>query len=466
MSTLSQWQLRAAFAARLSGMYGREVPAYTTLVDVSQEVNEDVLRAQGADAGRLGSISRVTAERHGAIRVGTPRELGQVARVFAALGMHPVGFYDLREAAASAVPVVSTAFRPVDGDELARNPFRVFTSMLTPADPRFFDPGLRARLENFLASRELFPPELLTLADRAAADRGLPHEEAERFLELAVGAFELSPEPVDKAWYETLERVSAVAADIGGVRSTHINHLTPRVLDIDELYRRMTERGIEMIDTIQGPPAWRGPDVLLRQTSFRALAEPRAMRTPDGDVVSGALRVRFGEVEARGIALTRAGRALYDKLLALVDEESSRAEPGASRAEVARSVWERHMPATEEELAAQGLAYFAYQVAADRPRDGGPVPESVSELVRRGWVRAEPVVYEDFLPRSAAGIFQSNLTSEGTRHSEQAGTAYDAGWLSEAIGREVLDPFALYEQEQHRSLTRVARELGVDGSLI
>src|SRR5690606_10089510 len=103
----------------------------------------------------------------------------------------------------------------------------------------------------------------------------LSEADAERFLELAVGAFELSREPIDRVWYERLEKVSAVAADIGGVRSTHINHLTPRVLDIDELYRRMSERGIRMIDEIQGPPRWHGPDVLLRQTSFRALDERR-----------------------------------------------------------------------------------------------------------------------------------------------------------------------------------------------
>ncbi|MEU7246082.1 2-oxoadipate dioxygenase/decarboxylase [Streptomyces sparsogenes] len=458
---IRQWQLRAAFAARLSEMYGREVPAYTTLVDVSREVNEDVLRARGADAERLGSIGRVTAERHGAIRVGTPGELSQVARVFGALGMRPVGFYDLREAAASAVPVVSTAFRPVDGEELARNPFRVFTSMLTTADPRFFDADLRSRLETFLAGRELFPPELLALADRAEAERELPEEDAERFLRLAVHAFELSPEPVDRAWYETLERISAVAADIGGVRSTHINHLTPRVLDIDELYRRMTERGIQMIDTIQGPPAWKGPDVLLRQTSFRALAEPRALRTPDGRVVSGALRVRFGEVEARGIALTREGRAHYDHLLTLVDQQASR-RPDADRGEVARAVWERHMPGGERELAAAGLAYFTYRTVPDRPRDGSRPPADLGELVERGWVRAEPIVYEDFLPRSAAGIFQSNLSGEGTRNNDHEGTAYDAAWLSGAMGREVLDPFALYERQQNSSLARVADELDLD----
>ncbi|MEU0250420.1 VOC family protein [Streptomyces sp. NPDC006235] len=463
MSTISQWQLRAAFAARLSQMYGQEVPAYTTLVDVSREVNEDVLRARGADAERLGSISRVTAERHGAIRVGTPRELEQVARVFAALGMYPVGFYDLREAAASAVPVVSTAFRPVDGEELARNPFRVFTSMLTSADPRFFTPDLRARLETFLAGRELFPPELLALADRAAAERELPQQEADRFLRLAVQAFELSAEPVDRAWYQELERVSAVAADIGGVRSTHINHLTPRVLDIDDLYRRMTDRGIEMIDTIQGPPAWKGPDVLLRQTSFRALAEPRAMRLADGSVESGALRVRFGEVEARGIALTRKGRALYDDLLGRVDQASRNS--AEDRGEIARAVWEQHMPGSEEELAAQGLAYFTYVRAEGRPRDGGGPPAGLTELVRQGWVRAEPIVYEDFLPRSAAGIFQSNLSGEGTRDNDQEGTAYDAAWLSGAIGRDVLDPYALYAQQQDRSLAQVARALDLTHAL-
>ncbi|GGV39286.1 2-oxoadipate dioxygenase/decarboxylase [Streptomyces spectabilis] len=460
-SPYAPWQLRAAFAARLSDMYGREVPAYTTLVDVSREVNEDVLRERGADAERLGSIGRVTAERHGAIRVGTPAELGQVARIFGALGMRPVGFYDLREAAASAVPVVSTAFRPVDGDELARNPFRVFTSLLTPADPRFFDDGLRRRLEDFLAARELFPPELLALADRAAAEGGLPAAAAERFLELAVAAFELSAEPIDKAWYEELARVSAVAADIGGVRSTHINHLTPRVLDIDELYRRMTARGVRMIDTVQGPPAWDGPDVLLRQTSFRALDEPRALRLADGSVVSGALRVRFGEVEARGIALTRAGRALYDDLLARVD--ARRPATPAERTATARELWAALLPRTERDLAARGLGHFTYHVVADRPRDGAAPPASLDGLLDGGWVRAAPLVYEDFLPRSAAGIFQSNLEEAGVRDDAVAGAAYDSAWLSGAVGREVLDPFALYAAQERASLDVVAQELRIPG---
>ena len=66
------WQLRAKFAAALSRLYGAEVPAYTTLVEVSGEVNRDCAAA-GPGGERLGSLDRVTAERHGAIRVGSVR---------------------------------------------------------------------------------------------------------------------------------------------------------------------------------------------------------------------------------------------------------------------------------------------------------------------------------------------------------------------------------------------------------
>ena len=56
VSRLVTWQLRAKFAAALSAMYAAEVPAYTTLVDVSGEVNRDYAAA-GPESERLGSLS-------------------------------------------------------------------------------------------------------------------------------------------------------------------------------------------------------------------------------------------------------------------------------------------------------------------------------------------------------------------------------------------------------------------------
>ena len=459
-----RWELRAAFARSLSQMYGREVPEYTTLVEVSEQVNADVLARDGAAAQRLGSIGRVTAERHGAIRLGTLGEMRDVARVFDAVGMSPVGFYDLRDASSSSVPVVSTAFRPTDRDELARNPFRVFTSLLTVHDERFFTPDVQAGLNERLARRHLFRPELLALADRSVADDGLDERDADRFIALATAVFELSTHPVDRGWYSTLEAISGVAADIGGVGSSHINHLTPRVLDIDDLYRRMTERGVTMIDEIQGPPRWDGPDVLLRQTSFKALAEPRTFAEADGTTSTGALRVRFGEVEARGIALTPRGRALYDEMLIEVDRRLGRS--GGVRAEHARDVWAESLPDNEDDLDRDGFGFFTYRLAGDATTRGQGAGRTLDELITDGAVVADPIVYEDFLPRSAAGIFQSNLADAGTRNSAFDGDGRDLEWMSGMLGREVADPMDLYAAERAASMQALSHRLEVAASLL
>jgi uncharacterized glyoxalase superfamily metalloenzyme YdcJ len=233
----------------------------------------------------------------------------------------------------------------------------------------------------------------------------------------------------------------------------------------------MEARGITMIDAIQGPPRWEGPDVLLRQTSFRALAEPRTFRTADGEIVRDALRVRFGEVEARGIALTREGRAAYDAAVVEIDEAAAAAraeDPGfteAQRQEIARDVWQRTFPTTEAELAAQGLGWFTYEPVVEPSSLVEPVETQVSTGSTREPLvetRREPVVYEDFLPRSAAGIFQSNLTSDGAKDATQQGTDRDADWMSGALGRELNDPFDLYADQVSRSLAAAAETLGVD----
>jgi len=173
----------------------------------------------------------------------------------------------------------------------------------------------------------------------------------------------------------------------------------------------------------------------------------------------GQLRVRFGEVEQRGIALTTKGRDLYDAMVAETDRRLMGAPAGTTRVEVAAEVWRERLPTTERELAAQGLGLFTYRVG------DGPVPSegqaTLRALIETGALVPEPIVYEDFLPRSAAGIFQSNLTDEGTRDDEQSGTAYDIERLAGVVGLPISDPTHLYEAQQAASLTAVGQTLGV-----
>ena len=95
----------------------------------------------------------------------------------------------------------------------------------------------------------------------------------------------------------------------------------------------------------------------------------------------------------------------------LVDERVA-GDPGSDHAAVARDVWAQRMPRTEAELEREGLGWFTYHLVADPP--SGIPPRTLRDLLDTGWAEARPVVYEDFLPQSAAGIFASNLTADGS----------------------------------------------------
>ncbi|BFM03449.1 hypothetical protein Psyaliredsea_20960 [Psychrobacter alimentarius] len=122
--------IRHEFSIAMSAMYQSEVPLYGDLLDLVAEVNTEVLTQHSEIKEQLehtGEIDRISMERHGAIRLGTAAELHMMRRLFAVMGMYPVGYYDL---APAGVPVHSTAFRAIDTQALNQSPFRVFTSLL------------------------------------------------------------------------------------------------------------------------------------------------------------------------------------------------------------------------------------------------------------------------------------------------------------------------------------------------
>jgi uncharacterized glyoxalase superfamily metalloenzyme YdcJ len=100
----------------------------------------------------------------------------------------------------------------------------------------------------------------------------------------------------------------------------------------------------------------------------------------------------------------------------------------------ANGLWDKRFPASEDELEKHEAAYFTYH-------DG---------------VR-EPIVYEDFLPKSAAGIFRSNLDTDTDTHTDTAasaagsGTDFSRASLAAAIGRDIHDPYELYRRQQEQS---------------
>ncbi|HBN54379.1 MAG TPA: DUF1338 domain-containing protein, partial [Stenotrophomonas sp.] len=67
-------------------------------------------------------------------------------------------------------------------------------------------------------------------------------------------------------------------------------------------------------------------------------------------------------------------------------------------------------------LRREGLGYYRYALTdAGRAASAAERAVPAEVLIERGLATAEPIVYEDFLPVSAAGIFQSNLGGEEQR---------------------------------------------------
>jgi uncharacterized glyoxalase superfamily metalloenzyme YdcJ len=447
--------IRTAFSTAMSAMYRSEVPLYGELIEIVSDVNLATLKARPdlhEAMEQADDLERLDIERHGAIRVGTAKELSTLRRLFAVMGMYPVDYYDLSVA---GIPVHSTAFRPVDPAALSANPFRIFTSLLRL--DLIEDEALREEAASVLEAREIVSDRAIFLLAQAEHDGGLLPADAEEFVLEVVNIFRWhSDANVSLETYNRLHAAHRLIADIVCFKGPHINHLTPRTLDIDAVQSSMLARGIQAKAVIEGPPARRNP-ILLRQTSFKALDEPIRFAGSHGEVL-GTHTARFGEIEQRGAALTPAGRALYDVCLKEVRSvDGFQADEYEERLVAAFA----RFPDDLETLYTERLAYFHYATTPEgrsAANMGNVTDVTLRQAIDAGWVSVQPMLYEDFLPVSAAGIFQSNLG--GAEQAEYAARS-SRREFEDALGERVRDPFELYAEIESASLETVRKELGL-----
>lgn len=454
--------LRSEFAASMSQMYKMEVPLYADLIEIVQTINADLLASQS-----LTTLQRLSAERHGAIRLGTPQELYTVGRIFKILDMHAVGYYDLSVA---GLPMHATAFRPTSESGLEENSFRVFTTLVRP---ELLAPKARELSQALLERRQIFSAALMDILNIAnsQSDR-LTKVQAAIFIREALHTFSWQPMASSTLKeYEILREEHPILADIACFKTAHINHLTPRTLDISLAQEAMVRRGMQAKDRIEGPPP-RSCPILLRQTSFMALREPigfladshnssSSMVVPS--IVPSTHTARFGEIEQRGAALTQAGRNLYDALLSKSVELSNGLGP--HEADICTAQVFTAFPDTWESLRAQNLIFCRYKLLKkppQRPVFAETYKDFLSQLIAEGYVEASPITYEDFLPFSAAGIFRSNLKETKSRgYLGLNGPKPDQAGLERALGVSLLDADSWYEDMQTASLCALGNDLGL-----
>lgn len=102
--------------------------------------------------------------------------------------------------------------------------------------------------------------------------RGLNRHQADDFIAQSLETFRWHHQAtVSTETYQQLHDQHRLIADVVAFKGPHINHLTPRTLNIDVVQTAMAEHNMMPKAVIEGPP--RHCPILLRQTSFKALEE-------------------------------------------------------------------------------------------------------------------------------------------------------------------------------------------------
>ena len=408
-----------------------------------RQINKEVIVKNPELGLNIRDVEVISAERHGAIRLGKPQELHMIAKVFRVMAMYPVDFYDLTKSGAKRQPVISTSFRPISLGEIEKSSFRMFVSLLQPDDQSFFSREAGEEIKKNVADRDFFSGKLRELLSDYEMQGGFTQQQVDVFIQEAAKIFTWSQKAKNRKLYNHLiENGLAIAADIACFPNPHLNHLTPNSLDISKLYDFMAQEIPENLkDSIEGPPL-RKTRILLRQTSYKAVVEEVMFIDESGEKAKAFHKARFGEIEERGMAMTVKGKELYEKALKQYMENGNRDEFAV-------------IPDSYEDLYKEKLGYYVYDAVSSNVTGDC----DIDKLVANGDVSITPIRYEDFLPVSAAGIFASNLGNYGVEKITQEEVVYTKEQLQDIIGAKIYDSFAIYEQQSAQSLVDTYKKL-------
>ncbi len=433
--------IREQIVKAILASFQQSMPIYADMMAVAEDINN----AAGPDeANRLGRIM------HAAIRCASPQELRTIRDILALMGCEPVNYYDLRE----KVSVQSTAFRPTCPQDIQRNGFRLFCSMLSID---CIDKSERPFVLSIIARRDLFSPALTDLIAAGKQQGGLDETRSHLFIAECVRLF-TRPETamVSMEEYERLRSINKVTAQVLITNSLAFNHLTPSVASVPEAHRQMLLRGIHTIPVWQGPV---GKDVVLRQTS--CLAPPVKLKFPtDGDTyIEADYQETFVEFEERLIALTPKGRLWFEKLFAQGKEQLTLREGDVGYADHYYEVMGAALepfPSDLIECWSQKLTYFTFECLAERI-DGD---QTFEQLVSDGTITLVPQKYEDFFGPAATNIFNSNIGLDDVSNVGVT-TADSQTEFESMLGQPVVNMYDYYDDIQSASQTRICEQLAI-----
>lgn len=152
----------------------------------------------------------------------------------------------------AGLPVLATGFRPLNEASLLYNPFHVFTSLFH--FDLIKDDALSNQVKKILSLRSIFTSRCVELIEKLEKSPDYPWRTVDELVHEALDTFRWHETfTVDIGTYKELEASHPLIADIVCFRGPHVNHLTPRVLDIDSAQAAMQIHGQKAKSSIEAP---------------------------------------------------------------------------------------------------------------------------------------------------------------------------------------------------------------------
>lgn len=423
-------EMRSKYIEMLTDQFQEKFLDYGVLSDLVRDINNITLIQNTALYEQL--IQQ--RERHFFSQVlcahyvlNNAEDLEWLRRIFAIIGLFPVGFYQL---GSPDFPLPSTLFRPLQHEAIRRQPFRILLSVRNLTETQGIS-GMQP-LER-LASRTQLKGQFIEFIYKFEKYGMLNAVEAQHFLTALMQYVHpecqsLSPQ----AWMsETTQNLNPAR------QNAFIGQMTLPCLNMEKATQLTRDLGLDPLDHLEAPS----------QRNYPILSNKMSILLKSPHSSESAHRCQF-QIEQRGLALTAKGLKLVQGIFKhLVVELAQKTRTISQQRRLINQAF-KSLPDSDVTLYRQGLAYFRFCLNPDAMPValGSYTKQDVPQLLRHQVIQLVPIMFED--------IVQPDLSQYAPALLEQHKKQFEAG-----LGCPVHDPMPYYALWQEESLQRCLKIL-------
>lgn len=377
-------EIRLKYVQMISDLFHSRYSVYGVVFDIVRDVNNMALIQNASlydEMVKKGQKQTFSQELSAHYILFNPGDLGIIRRIFAVMGLYPVGFYNLD---LNGKSLASTLFKPLNKIALKQQPFRITVSLANQS----FDN--ECEQHNVPKNRLDLSEKFLGLLQKFEKYSALNELDVHYFIQ------ELQ-ENLHKPDYDMqCCEQRPFRSSMNQIReSIMIRSTSLACLNLPKVIEELKHFDLYAIDDLDGPSDRKHP-LLFNKMNINLRSKHPDHQKSDSD--NQNIPVFTIQLEQRGLALTAKGHQFFKSILSNL---KSRLEPRTrlslvQKRKLMNQVFKR-FPDSSYSLYRKGLAYFTFSVNPEIEiiDDRYWTEEDLPRLIRSKRILLTPLIFED-----------------------------------------------------------------------